>query len=533
MQLRWPALLALIVLTLPMTARAGLSAEQWRTDLAQMDTEVRERHLEPFHTLSEPEWQALIDALDADIPNLSDAEIVVRMAAIIVAIGDGHTRLTLPRRQPVLGLRVGHTPTPDPNDPALRFDRLPVSFYAFEEGLYITESTREHADLLGARVMAFEDTPADQAMEMITPVVHRDNDQGLKDMAADRLAIPEVLHAIGITHQSDKATLTVHDRTGEDRQVTLVPIGDGAVTWQRHVAEPPFALSHGAEKFWHAWLNDGEVLYIHLYEVYDDDERMLVAWFAGMLSEAAARGTQRLIIDLRRNYGGDSSNNRGLVMALKDIGDFDTRGNTYVLIGRSTFSAAQNLVNDLEQWTRAIFVGEPTGTRPGSYGDSRKIRLEHSGLTVRVSTRYHADWLGQANRSASLPDVPVPVRAGDWLAGRDAALAMALDHEPLTDLGKWYRELFEAGGFDHATIRLWLYRNDPRHVQEDFSESLAAVASDYLDQGQLDEAYYTALLAKSLFPYSPASYSALGAALEARGDTDAAREAYERAQDLK
>ena len=36
--------------------------------------------------------------------------------------------------------------------------------------------------------------------------------------------------------------------------------------------------------------------------------------------------------------------------------------------------------------TEAVFVGEPTAGKPNSYGDSRRITLPNSGVTVRAST---------------------------------------------------------------------------------------------------------------------------------------------------
>ena len=41
----------------------------------------------------------MLEQLGKDIPTLSDTQIMARMAIMVAAIGDGHTRLTLPRLQ--------------------------------------------------------------------------------------------------------------------------------------------------------------------------------------------------------------------------------------------------------------------------------------------------------------------------------------------------------------------------------------------------------------------------------------------------
>lgn len=50
-----------------------------------------------------------------------------------------------------------------------------------------------------------------------------------------------------------------------------------------------------------------------------------------------------------------------------DVPRINWRGALFVIIGRNTFSAAQNSATLLDRHTHAVFVGEPTGSRP-SFG---------------------------------------------------------------------------------------------------------------------------------------------------------------------
>ena len=50
-----------------------------------------------------------------------------------------------------------------------------------------------------------------------------------------------------------------------------------------------------------------------------------------------------------------------------------------MIIGRDTFSAAQNTISELERRTKAILVGEPTGSSPNFIGESLAIPLPYSG----------------------------------------------------------------------------------------------------------------------------------------------------------
>ncbi len=60
--------------------------------------------------------------------------------------------------------------------------------------------------------------------------------------------------------------------------------------------------------------------------------------------------------------------NKTLVMALIQSEELNQYGRTFVLTGIRTFSAAQFLVSNLEQYTRALFVGEPTSSHPDHIG---------------------------------------------------------------------------------------------------------------------------------------------------------------------
>jgi len=72
-----------------------------------------------------------------------------------------------------------------------------------------------------------------------------------------------------------------------------------------------------------------------------------------------------------------------------------------------------------------VFAGEPSASRGNVYGDSKKIVLPNSHLTVRVSSLY---WQQSDPRDARefIPvTIPAPLTFGDYAAGRDPALEAA------------------------------------------------------------------------------------------------------------
>ena len=278
------------------------------------------------------------------------------------------------------------------------FHTLPVSLYRFADGYYVRAATRDQAALLGARVTHVGGAPIDSAEKLVAPLIGRDNDMGVLMYAPILLVMPEVLHAVGLSDDPQRAELTV-EVDGRPHTVSLAapdrfPIcraartsGGDLVTvgWISAIALPvPLWLSRLTESYWFFYVPEGELLYCQLNEIQERGEK-LDAFFARALAAADSLGARRFVLDLRHNGGGDGDLNRAIVRALLRS-RFDERGRLFVITSRRTFSAAQMLICDLEKWTSPIFVGEPSASRDNHYGDSELLVLPNQRITVRVST---------------------------------------------------------------------------------------------------------------------------------------------------
>jgi C-terminal processing protease CtpA/Prc len=98
-------------------------------------------------------------------------------------------------------------------------------------------------------------------------------------------------------------------------------------------------------------------------------------------------------------------------------------GRLFVITGRRTFSAAQMLVTELRKYSSAVFVGEPTASKGNHYGDSFRIVMPNSRVTVRVSTLWHQYVDSRDTRAMIEPAIAAPLAFADYAAGRDPALA--------------------------------------------------------------------------------------------------------------
>ncbi len=366
-------------------------ALDWNADIAHLKAELPKKH---------PNMPAVVyrelDALAARAGALPPHEVVVDLARALALAGDGHTRLTVP----VSGFFQGHSKTDPANVP--QFRTLPLRFTLFDDGLTITRAA--DAKLVGARVTRIGSMSAEEAIAAVLPVVHGDNESQKREIAASYLTMLEVLHARRVIPSLEEAAITLES----GQTVVLKPAA---------LELPP------APKPW-SFRKSGDTVIMDYVEVANTPEKTLAQFAAEMFREVAGK----LIIDLRENWGGNGILNRALVHQIIRSKTLQTPGNLLVLTGRRTFSAAIMFMMDLEQHTNAIFIGEPTGGRPNSYGDSRKVKLPHSGLTVRVSTLYWQLSDPRDTRETIAPHVAAPPTARDVRANHDAAMAVALDY---------------------------------------------------------------------------------------------------------
>ncbi len=261
-----------------------------------------------------------------------------------------------------------------------------------------------------------------------------------------------------------------------------------------------------------------------------DDPDETIAAFAGRLRTFVdSAAVNRVVLDLRLNRGGDGTLNRPLLLSLIRSPKLEGPGRLFVLIGRSTFSAAQFLVHDLEQYTDAVFVGEPTAGKPNSYGDSRRITLPNSGVTVRASIYYWQRGHPLDTRRWKGPDVAAELTSRDYRANLDPAMREVLAYRTEPSLAERMRGAFAAGDSAGAVELHRAYKADPRHAYADTEIELNALGYELLRQRRHGHAIAVLRLNTADYPRSSNGFDSLGEAYLEAGRREDAIRSYERA----
>ena len=521
-------ILLLVVLTSTITAQTAKSdAEKWREDLAFMAREMEATHKDLFHTMTRQEFEAAIKKLHAEIPNLQRHQIIVELMKIVAMVEDGHSNV-YPTR-----------------DAKIAFHSLPVQLYLFSDGMFIRSARNEHKELVGARILKIGPATVDEAIKRISPLVGRDSEMGLKYFAPYLLAMPEVLHAVGLANSIESAEFTI-ERAGRQETITLKPSGpveilpaDTDVSWlpkegwvdMRDISKTPLWLRDAKNLFWYEYLPESKTVYAQINQVGNKKDESLAAFAKRLTTFIETNPVEKLIIDLRLNRGGNGTLLKPLEVALLKS-RIDQPGKLFILMGRSTWSASQFFLNWMEKYSNAVFIGEPSASRGNVFGDSRRIYLPNSGVTVRVSVYYWQDWMPWDTRLSFSPNVTAELSSTDYKTNNDPALTAALRYTPQKSLFAQLDEALTAGGVELAVKRFREWKIDPVNKYADTETALLEAGQRLLNEKKPADALELFKLDIADNPHSYRGYYAAGVAYNESGKKDLAITSLKKALEL-
>ena len=509
---------------------ADLTPEQWRADLRFFAEELPKRHKNLFFKTPREKFEAAVAALDARIPALQRYQIIVELARIVALVGDGHTRMP-----------VGF-------DPKMGFREYPLQLYLFADGLFVkagdVKADPSYARAVGARVLRIGKATPEEAYAAVRELVPHDNEMWVNFIAPRFLAIPEVLGALNIVDDMETApfllekdgrrfTVEFHPvAANPDREMHVFENRGWADMRDGAAAPTPLWLKHPTSVFWYEYLPDSRTVYVQYNSVTPQDGETPGEFFGKVMEFVHANPVDRLVLDMRLNGGGNNFFNKPIIHALIRDDKVNRRGKLFTVIGRRTFSAAQNCVNELEEHTNTLFVGEPTGTTPNHYGDAEPIVLPNSGLTVQASTLWWQDVDPRDRRPWTAPQIAVDLTSADYRANRDPVLAAILEYADRPSLPDQVRASVERGDRDAARKAIRHFRSDPVNRYYSPEAEINTLGYTLMGQHQIDLAIAVFQLNVEAFPDSANTYDSLGEAYMNKGERELAIKNYEKSLEL-
>lgn len=517
----------------PLAAAEPARDQAWREELKTFVTQLRRLHPKPFAHVAEARFDSAVTALHSRIPQLTDPEVAVELMRIDAMIQDGHTLVV-------------------PVSTAMGFGRVvPVRTYVFEDGLWISATGPSYARYAGARVLKIGAFTAEEALRRALEITPADNDMTRLDRAPFFLTMPTILHALGISPDSDRVAFEVRTVAGATERFTASAEPDttggfdwffegeglplpGARTAHDGARAPlPLHLRDPQRAYWFEWQPESRLLYVQFRRIqYADGGSTLADFIRRVFAFSDSVRPETFVLDIRHNHGGNNQLLQPLIHGLIQREDsINRRGHLYTVIGRGTFSAAQNCANWLEEHTQTLFVGEPTGGRPNHYGDNEQVTLpHHSDLLVFVSRWPWQARLPWDDRPWIAPHLPAPLTSADYRENRDPALAAILAYRSEPVLADLLRAKVLGGGKAAAASAYEDYaRRHPDRWGRTHEGELNELGYALLGEGRTAEAVAIFALAADQYPGSANSWDSLAEATLAAGDRARAAELYRKA----
>ncbi|MGA9239647.1 MAG: tetratricopeptide repeat protein [Robiginitalea sp.] len=506
-----------------------LNSQQWQQDLDYLQKTIHDEYAFLFKKITASEFDEKVGALRAAIPKLEDHEVMVGLARLVASFEYGHT---------VLGYWEGKVP----------LHELPIVLYQYDDGIFIQGVHRDYAELAGARLLEIEGMPVARVLELMRPVIPAENEMFVKAYGIHYLTFPEFLHAQKILSENKRDITLTLEEDGQIRRETLsavpaerFPRRYGMVIpgedWveSRDTTRSPLYLRQLDRISYYEYLPEEKALYVRQSQIMDDEKADIPTFFKGVFEFIEQNDVDKLILDLRLNGGGNNYKNKPIVTGVIRTEKINKPGKFMVIIGRRTFSACQNLVNELSSYTNAVFVGEPTAENINFYGDNRPATLPNSGLNAYLSFAWWQDKPQWENGPWLAPHLATGMTFEQYRTNQDPALEAALafsDSTFILNPMDHLTELFTSGKVDQVKPTAARMISDPNYAFYNFEQAFDKTAHNLLKSNRLDESYFVFSMNAEFFPERAGVWNGMGAIYAKQGELEKAREAYQKALSL-
>jgi len=395
----------------------GLSRDdKWRYDLDFFARRMERMHWDLYAKISKDEFAREVTAIKDAVPGLTESQVRARLRKVLERVGDGHTLMRARMEGDTVSVRY------------------PLDLYRFTDGIFVRGVPKEHERALGCRVVKLGSLTADAAYVAMKAYLSVDNEMGYRDYVGSALVSPDILEGIGAVKAGENLVLTL-EKPGAKAFTMSVPVARYVASTLSGPRLPGYVYANEASKaplpFWQK--NAGTTLWFE----HDAARKLVYAWVGAvddmegktfeqfcteLFGFINSNGVENLVLDLRMNGGGNTGVVLPLIHGLVKCDAVNKEGHLFVITGRRTFSAAMNTCSLIELHTEALFVGEPTGSKPNFVGESTSFVLPCNRYRVYCSSRYWQHVVSEDKRPWIAPDLVAEPAFGDYAANRDPVM---------------------------------------------------------------------------------------------------------------
>lgn len=378
---------------------------EWEEDIDFYVEQVKTKHIKPFHTLSEKEFDQRIATLKAELDILSEVQIETRLMGITSSLSDGHSNYFMmsgPHRH------------------------FPLRFKYFGDELRIIAAAEDYEHLLGSELVSINGVPTSDLYERLKHYLSGvDNEFSEKVSFEFHLTLAKLLTGLGIVADGEEAEFVT--RSGSSLSTHHIePISMelfGQIEPPYQARRPALAMKDIAMPGIQLDIVNETTAYFR-FRHYPDLESVLDNC-AALQSKLESSNARHLIIDFRGNGGGNFYTGLAFSSCLLPLKQFDWLTGAVLLTDGHTFSAAMSNVVQFKQLFNATVIGKPTGGDPNTFSESYRFELPNSKRKLSLSIRYYP--FLEKPTEAVYPDEIVAQSWDEYEQGLDVVLSKALE----------------------------------------------------------------------------------------------------------
>lgn len=378
--------------------------KEWHEDLDYLAKNLFKKHKNAFHYVSRNDFLAAIDSIKKLKSSTKLYERQVALIGLTSLIGDGHTYIPW--------WEYG-------------FSTYPLHLFMFGEDIRVVGSS--DLNLIGLKLKKIDNLPIKTILKKFRNIISSgESEFYIKSRLPWYIPCPELLTTIGVTNSLESAQFVFENDLGEQNTVILNSDLASKINWQYGNLKkpiPPFISrpkNYENSRLWLKNIPDKRTLYLYFGNYPGSKELKEIGKKIRIYMDQNIGN--KLIVDLRENFGGDF--NQGLDL-IKEIKKCKSIGKIYVLIGRETFSAAMSNTAHFKQKLNAVLVGEPTGARPIGYQENGWITLPNSKFKISVATKFYE--FTEKDTPGIYPDKWIKPKWKDFKEGIDKSLEWILN----------------------------------------------------------------------------------------------------------
>ena len=510
--------------------QSNLTAAQWQSDLDFLQKKIHSEYSNLFHNVTAKQFDSAVAVLKKNIPDLTENEIRVGFIRLVAMFKIGHTGLSF------------YTGEHEENGKPM-FHFYPVTISPFRDELYIQQIDSAYKEALGGRVIKIGNDAVEKALQKMHDVIPCENEQFFKNNLHYFIRLPEILAALKITPDADAVVLT-YIKNGIQSTIQIKAEDCPEYAWYDGIYLPKgwadaydnfkkpasaLWLKEPAKLRYFEYLKESKTVYVRHVAVVERSDETIKDYFEKVFRFVDSNEVDKFVLDIRLNSGGNNYLNKSVITNIVQSKKINRYGHLFVITGAATFSAAQNLTNELEKYTEAIFVGEPTAENVNYWGDVKTEVLPLSRLNVKLSWLWWQNMDPRDKRQWTAPHLAAEMSFENYKAGYDPAMQIILNYKEEKRIDERIKDLVKSGNMEEAVSVTKKYLQDPlhRYCKNELEERINDMAYTMLMRDKLDEASLFFYINVQCFPNSANAYDCYAESLYYLGKKEEAVKYFE------